>query len=84
MFYGFPNKGFVTPVQEIVKPAQNHNIAAGDRKGQKAEQEAIKSHLEELAQAQRDFGKPESHGKHGVTPLRKLSKSFKIITLGQN
>jgi len=49
--------------------------------GQKAEQEAVKSHLQELAQAQGDFRKPKSCEKHSSAPLRKLSKSFKILTL---
>jgi hypothetical protein len=30
MFDGFPNKDFVSPVQEIVEPAQEHNIGSGD------------------------------------------------------
>jgi len=30
MLYSFPDKGFVSPVQEIVELAQNHNIASGD------------------------------------------------------
>jgi hypothetical protein len=30
MFDGFPNKDFFSPVQEIIEPAQDHNIASGD------------------------------------------------------
>ena len=84
MFYGFPNQGSFRPAQEIVEPAQDPDIASGDREGQIAEQEAVQFHLHKFAQAQRDFRNPKSCEKHNQTPQRKLSKSFKILTLEQN
>ena len=84
MFYGISNQGSFRPAQEIVELAQDPDIASGDREGQIAEQEAVQFRLHKFAQAQRDFRKPKSCEKHNRTPQRKLSKSFKILTLGKN